>query len=124
MGGSSWSTATPRTPTAPTWSSGARRASSTTYVRVNASPTGSPRCFPTAASPSPPTSTSRLRPTDTGTDLDVDYRITDSTVDSADFIAGIEIGFGQSLDKLAATIAADPDSTHHDRDRPKTRSTK
>ena len=48
-----------------------------------------------------------LRPSDTGTDLDVHYRITDSTVDSADFIAGIEIGFGQSLDKLAATLAAD-----------------
>ncbi|WP_336606093.1 hypothetical protein [Streptomyces sp. BA2] len=26
----------------------------------------------------------------------------------ADFIAGIEIGFGQSLDKLAATLAMDP----------------
>jgi uncharacterized protein YndB with AHSA1/START domain/DNA-binding transcriptional ArsR family regulator len=47
-----------------------------------------------------------LRPTDTGTDLDVHFRITDSTVDSADFVAGIEIGFGQSLDKLAATLAA------------------
>lgn len=45
-----------------------------------------------------------LRPTDTGTDLDVHWRITDSTVDSADFIAGIEIGFGQSLDKLAAAL--------------------
>ncbi|WP_031169297.1 metalloregulator ArsR/SmtB family transcription factor [Streptosporangium roseum] len=52
-----------------------------------------------------------LRPTDTGTDLDVHYRITDSTVDSADFVAGIEIGFGQSLDKLAATLAADPRDT-------------
>ncbi|MFI8931570.1 metalloregulator ArsR/SmtB family transcription factor [Streptomyces sp. NPDC053474] len=49
----------------------------------------------------------RLRPTDAGTDLDVQYRITDSTLDSADFIAGIEIGFGQSLDKLAANVAAD-----------------
>ncbi|MFD6951594.1 ArsR family transcriptional regulator [Nocardiopsis sp. TSRI0078] len=47
-----------------------------------------------------------LRPADTGTDLDVHYRITDSTVDSADFIAGIEIGFGQSLDKLAAALTA------------------
>lgn len=47
-----------------------------------------------------------LRPADTGTDLDVRYRITDSTVASADFIAGIEIGFDQSLDKLAATLAA------------------
>ncbi|MFE7814485.1 metalloregulator ArsR/SmtB family transcription factor [Streptomyces sp. NPDC057433] len=52
-----------------------------------------------------------LRPTGTGTDLDVHWRITDSTVDSADFIAGIEIGFGQSLDKLAATLAADPHDT-------------
>lgn len=53
----------------------------------------------------------RLRPTDTGTDLDVRYRITGSTVESADFIAGIEIGFGQSLDKLAATLAADSGNT-------------
>ncbi|MFF0447579.1 metalloregulator ArsR/SmtB family transcription factor [Streptomyces sp. NPDC004609] len=52
-----------------------------------------------------------LRPTGTGTDLDAHWRITDSTVDSADFIAGIEIGFGQSLDKLAATLAADPHGT-------------
>jgi len=55
-----------------------------------------------------------LRPTDTGADLDVHYRITDSTVDPADFIAGIEIGLGQSLDKLAATPAAethDPNGT-------------
>jgi uncharacterized protein YndB with AHSA1/START domain len=55
-----------------------------------------------------------LRPTDTGTDLDVRYLITDSTVDSADAIAGIEIGFGQSLDKLAATLAAD--TTERDTD--------
>lgn len=45
-----------------------------------------------------------LRRTDAGTDLDVVYRITDSTVDSADFIAGIELGFGQSLDKLVTTL--------------------
>lgn len=51
-----------------------------------------------------------LRAADTSTDLEVHYRITDSTVDSADFIAGIEIGFGQSLDKLAATLAAATDS--------------
>jgi len=52
-----------------------------------------------------------LRPTagGAGTDLDVRYRVADSTVAAADFIAGIEIGFGQSLDRLAATIAADPD---------------
>ncbi|MBO2445675.1 metalloregulator ArsR/SmtB family transcription factor [Actinomadura barringtoniae] len=47
-----------------------------------------------------------LHPTRTGTDLDVQLRITDSTVGSADLIAGIEIGFGQTLDKLAAVIAA------------------
>lgn len=45
-----------------------------------------------------------LRPTATGTDLDVRYRITDSTVDSADFIAGIEIGFAQSLAHLATAV--------------------
>ena len=52
-----------------------------------------------------------LQPTDSGTDLDAHYGITHSTVDSADFVAGIEIGFGQSLDKLAAAVAADPDQT-------------
>ena len=52
-----------------------------------------------------------LRPTDSGTDLEVGFRVTGSTVDSADFIAGIEIGFGQSLDKLAAKLAAQPMST-------------
>ncbi|MET7418902.1 metalloregulator ArsR/SmtB family transcription factor [Dactylosporangium sp. NPDC005555] len=45
-----------------------------------------------------------LRPHGDGTELDVLYRITDSTVDSADFIAGIEIGYGQTLDKLAANL--------------------
>ncbi|GAA0950762.1 metalloregulator ArsR/SmtB family transcription factor [Nonomuraea longicatena] len=49
-----------------------------------------------------------LRPTDTGTDLDVRFRVTDSTVDSADFVAGIEIGFGQSLDKLTETLRTTP----------------
>ena len=53
-----------------------------------------------------------------GTELDVDYRIADSTVDSADFVAGIELGFGQSLDRLAAVLAAGATatdrSTHHD----------
>ncbi|WP_245974473.1 hypothetical protein [Thermomonospora umbrina] len=45
-----------------------------------------------------------LRAGDAGTDLDVHRRITDGTVDSAGFIAGIEegFGFGQSLDDLAA----------------------
>ncbi|MET9339366.1 metalloregulator ArsR/SmtB family transcription factor [Nonomuraea sp. NPDC003804] len=52
-----------------------------------------------------------LRPTGTGTDLDVRFGITDSTIESADFIAGIEIGFGQSLDKLMATLAADSSDT-------------
>jgi uncharacterized protein YndB with AHSA1/START domain/DNA-binding transcriptional ArsR family regulator len=56
-----------------------------------------------------------LRPADggdgSGTELDVRYGITDSTVDSADFVAGIEIGFGQSLDKLATILAASPDRT-------------
>ncbi|GHC77447.1 metalloregulator ArsR/SmtB family transcription factor [Streptomyces flavofungini] len=45
-----------------------------------------------------------LRPAGTGTDLDVEYRISGSTVESADFIAGIEIGFGQSLDKLVDAV--------------------
>ncbi|MEV6960273.1 metalloregulator ArsR/SmtB family transcription factor [Streptomyces sp. NPDC051207] len=53
----------------------------------------------------------RLRPTGTGTDLDAVWRITHSTLDAADFIAGIEIGFGQSLDKLAATLAGDAHDT-------------
>jgi uncharacterized protein YndB with AHSA1/START domain/DNA-binding transcriptional ArsR family regulator len=68
-----------------------------------------------------------LTPTGDGaddrTDLDVRYRISDSTIDSADFIAGIEIGFGQSLDKLAAVISTVSEgpgkNTHTD-----TRSTK
>ncbi|MFI6873973.1 metalloregulator ArsR/SmtB family transcription factor [Streptomyces sp. NPDC050400] len=56
-----------------------------------------------------------FRPSGPGTDLDVRYEVTDSTVDSADFIAGIEIGFGQSLDKLVATVDAarhQPDEAH------------
>ncbi|MEU3552115.1 metalloregulator ArsR/SmtB family transcription factor [Streptomyces longwoodensis] len=52
-----------------------------------------------------------LTPTGTGTDLGVHWQLTDSTVDSADFVAGIEIGFGQGLDKLAAALAADPRDT-------------
>ncbi|PRX67522.1 uncharacterized protein YndB with AHSA1/START domain [Nonomuraea fuscirosea] len=52
-----------------------------------------------------------LRPTDTGSELDVHFRVADSTIDSADFIAGIEIGFGQSLDKLATILTADPHTT-------------
>ncbi|WP_327003674.1 metalloregulator ArsR/SmtB family transcription factor [Dactylosporangium sp. NBC_01737] len=52
-----------------------------------------------------------LRPTSDGTDLEVLHRITGSTVDSADFIAGIELGFGQSLDKLAAALTATTGTT-------------
>jgi uncharacterized protein YndB with AHSA1/START domain/DNA-binding transcriptional ArsR family regulator len=61
-----------------------------------------------------------LRPTHSGTDLEVRYRITDSTVESADFIAGIQLGFDQSLDKLAAALAAQPVNTDDNTD---TRST-
>ncbi|GGX96936.1 metalloregulator ArsR/SmtB family transcription factor [Streptomyces minutiscleroticus] len=64
-----------------------------------------------------------LRPAVTGTDLDVFYRITDSTVDSADFVAGIEIGFGRSLDKLATALAAYTHDTDGIRRHPDTRST-
>ncbi|QJW35458.1 metalloregulator ArsR/SmtB family transcription factor [Cellulosimicrobium protaetiae] len=46
-----------------------------------------------------------LRPDGAGTTLDVRFRVSDSTVGSADFVAGIEIGFGQSLDTLVATVA-------------------
>jgi uncharacterized protein YndB with AHSA1/START domain/DNA-binding transcriptional ArsR family regulator len=54
-----------------------------------------------------------LRATDTGTDLDAHWRLADSTEGSADFVAGIEAGFGQSLDTLAAVLAAPtPDITH------------
>ncbi|RFU84639.1 ArsR family transcriptional regulator [Streptomyces triticagri] len=52
-----------------------------------------------------------LTPSGAGTDLDVRWRITDSTVDSADFIAGIEIGFGQSLDHLAVAVAGSQHSS-------------
>ncbi|MCM2413724.1 metalloregulator ArsR/SmtB family transcription factor [Streptomyces sp. RKAG290] len=59
-----------------------------------------------------------LRPTGTGTgtDLDVHWELADTTVDSADFVAGIEIGFGQSLDRLAAILAADPHDTEDTED--------
>ncbi|MET7755638.1 metalloregulator ArsR/SmtB family transcription factor [Streptomyces sp. NPDC005389] len=53
-----------------------------------------------------------LRAGDTGTDLDVRYLIADSTVESADFVAGIEIGFGQSLDKLTTAVGAAHGTTH------------
>lgn len=48
-----------------------------------------------------------LRGTPAGTALSVLWQITGSTVDSADFLAGVEIGFGQSLDRLVATFVAD-----------------
>jgi uncharacterized protein YndB with AHSA1/START domain/DNA-binding transcriptional ArsR family regulator len=57
----------------------------------------------------------RLAPSDGDTELHVHYRISGSTVGAADFVAGIEIGFGQSLDKLAAVLAAE--SNDHDRSR-------
>jgi uncharacterized protein YndB with AHSA1/START domain len=47
-----------------------------------------------------------LRAHAAGTALDVEYRITGSAVDAADFIAGIRLGFTQSLDHLAAAVAA------------------
>ena len=56
-----------------------------------------------------------LSPTDAGTELAVRHRLSGSTVDAAglvaSMVAGIEIGVGQSLDKLAAVLAAD--SAHH-----------
>ncbi|MEU8131997.1 metalloregulator ArsR/SmtB family transcription factor [Streptodolium elevatio] len=54
-----------------------------------------------------------LRPTGTGTELDVHFGISDSAVESADFVAGIEIGYGQSLDNLAAVLAAETAEAHH-----------
>jgi uncharacterized protein YndB with AHSA1/START domain/DNA-binding MarR family transcriptional regulator len=47
-----------------------------------------------------------------GTDLEVRLRITDSTVPSAEFIAGIQLGWDQCLDKLAATVAAGTITSH------------
>jgi uncharacterized protein YndB with AHSA1/START domain/DNA-binding transcriptional ArsR family regulator len=65
-----------------------------------------------------------LQATDAGTDLDVVFRIADSTSASADFIAGIEVGFGQTLDKLAAVIAADTENPTGTADTTENRSTK
>lgn len=62
----------------------------------------------------------RLAPAPTGTRLDASFRITDSAIDSADFVAGIEAGFGQSLDKLARVLAADPDPTDRTKNRSRT----
>ena len=47
-----------------------------------------------------------VRPTSAGADLRLELRVSDSATEAADFIAGIEIGFGQSLDRLVAVIAA------------------
>jgi uncharacterized protein YndB with AHSA1/START domain/DNA-binding transcriptional ArsR family regulator len=52
-----------------------------------------------------------LHATDAGTDLDVHFQVTDSTTGAADFIAGIEIGFGQTLDRLAAILTDAPNTT-------------
>ncbi|MEO3871048.1 metalloregulator ArsR/SmtB family transcription factor [Nonomuraea sp. B12E4] len=57
-----------------------------------------------------------LRPSDIGTELDVHFQVAETTVESADFIAGLEIGFGQSLDKLEAALATDPEPTAPDTD--------
>lgn len=43
-----------------------------------------------------------------GTDLEVRLRLADSTPPSAEFIAGIRLGWDQALDRLAATLAAGP----------------
>lgn len=48
----------------------------------------------------------QLQPSGSGTELSAHWQISDTTVDAADFIAGIDIGFGQSLDKLSAKLAA------------------
>ncbi|VXB42498.1 metalloregulator ArsR/SmtB family transcription factor [Aeromicrobium sp. 9AM] len=45
------------------------------------------------------------------TDLEVRLRISDSTIPSAEFIAGIQLGWDQSLDKLATTVAADTNNS-------------
>ena len=47
-----------------------------------------------------------------GTELEVRLRISDSTVPSAEFIAGIQLGWDQCLDKLAATVAAKTVTSH------------
>jgi uncharacterized protein YndB with AHSA1/START domain/DNA-binding transcriptional ArsR family regulator len=49
-----------------------------------------------------------------GTDLEVRLRISDSTVPSAEFIAGIRLGWNQCLDKLAAIVAGRAITSHTD----------
>jgi hypothetical protein len=56
----------------------------------------------------------RLREDAGATALDVSLRITDSTIGSADFIAGIPIGWGQSLDALVIAASAAHSSPDHD----------
>ncbi|MGJ0223672.1 hypothetical protein ACQUZK_09755, partial [Streptococcus pyogenes] len=51
-----------------------------------------------------------------GTELRATFRVSDSTVGSADYVAGIEIGFGQSLDTLVATLAPAPQPTETETD--------
>lgn len=109
--GSSRSTATSRTPTAPARSCGRAegvvedvRPGERLAYRLSPLRPGGGTAFTAHVELG-------LRPTgtDPGTGLDVHWRITDSTVDSADFVAGIETGFGQSLDKLAAALTAADD---------------
>ena len=64
-----------------------------------------------------------LRATARGTDLEVRYRISGSTVESADFVAGIELGFGQSLDRLVADLADETHRTDTPHTHPSDRST-
>lgn len=56
----------------------------------------------------------QIQHTQTGTHLESRWQISDSAVESADFIAGMEIGFGQSLDRLTAILTESPHSTHHE----------
>jgi len=55
----------------------------------------------------------RLREGAGSTELDVSLRIAGSTTLSADFIAGIPLGWGQSLDALVDAVAADPSNPSH-----------
>lgn len=50
-----------------------------------------------------------------GTDLEVRLRISDSTVPSAEFIAGITLGWNQCLDKLTAILAGNTDTRKEER---------
>lgn len=51
-----------------------------------------------------------LRDEDEATAFEVRLRITDSTIPSAQFVGGIDIGWNQSLDRLVAAVAAAPGS--------------